>query len=55
MPSLDNRDARGKSEDAVGAGVDAYRRYIAPADDALVIENDQRPFREAVLISIDAV
>ena len=42
-------------EDAVGAGIHADRREVAPADDAVAVDHEQRALGEAVLLAIHAV
>src|SRR4051794_17709019 len=42
-------------EDAVGARVDADRRGVAPRDRAIVIEDEQRARRGALIVVVGAV
>ena len=42
-------------EDAVGAGIDADRREIAPEDHAFAIDDEQRAFRHAFAFAVGAV
>src|SRR5438046_2180978 len=42
-------------EDPVGAGIDAQRRHVRPADRPFTIEHKQRPFAYAVTVAIHTV
>src|SRR6185503_9677771 len=42
-------------EDAVGPGVDADRRQVAPSDDAVAIEDEERSLADAVAATPNAV
>src|SRR5207237_7256913 len=44
-----------RREDAIGAGIDADRRAVAPADDAVAIEDEECALAMAFLVTVRAV
>ena len=52
---IETAPAGAEHVDAIGAGVDADRGEIAPADDALCVDDKQRALGNPVVLAVDAV